>query len=116
VRSKTRFSVGGSALDDAAAFVNAWERAEDGGAIPEELVSFESWEGLSAVMSGERIALLLHLHATPETSDEALARALSRDRDQVASDLHALEEAGLVDRSRGVLRVTADSIETKILL
>lgn len=116
MRTKLTLGAGGSALNDAAAFVDAWERAERGETVRDRVVSFESWEGLSSVMSQQRLELLRHLHTTLEVSDEALARALSRNRMQVASDIEALESAGLVERSQSGLRVTADAIETEILL
>jgi predicted transcriptional regulator len=114
--SKAKLGIGGSALDDAAAFVDAWERPDGDAPVCDRVVTFESWEGLASVMSGERLALLKHLHARPELSDETLAQALNRDRGQVASDLDALEGVGLVERSGRGLRVTADAIATEILL
>jgi predicted transcriptional regulator len=114
--SRLKLGVGGTASDDGAAFIEAWSRAERGEDVQDRVVTFESWEGLSSVMSGGRLALLRHLHSTPEASPETVARALGRDTSQIASDLDALEEAGLVERSGTMLRVTADSIEAEILL
>ena len=40
-------------------FIQAWERAEQGEAAePETHVTFESWAGLSAVLSPKRVELL----------------------------------------------------------
>jgi hypothetical protein len=42
--------VGGGLEDDAAAFVNAWRRAERGEAVAERVLAFESWEALSTLI------------------------------------------------------------------
>ena len=114
--ARTRMIVGGTAADDGAAFLDAWQHAERGEDRTERVVSFESWEGLSSVITGERISLLRHLHATPHPSVGSLAQALQRNEGEVASDLVALENAGLVERSGGGLRVTSDAIATEIRL
>lgn len=111
-----RIVVGGSLEDDAAAFVNAWERAEHGEQVAERVLSFESWEGLSAVLTGERYRLLRHLHAHPEPSVSALARALGRQYRRVHADVAALEVAGLLARDDGTVRATADTIQAEIRL
>jgi predicted transcriptional regulator len=109
--------VGGSAEDDAAAFVNTWERAERGKHIePERVLAFESWAGLARVMTGERYRLLRHLRAHPEPSISALARGLGRHLRRVQADVRALEEAGLIDRSEGTVRTTADRLSAEIQL
>jgi predicted transcriptional regulator len=108
--------VGGGLEDDAAAFVDAWHRAERGERVRERVLAFESWEGLSQVMTGERYRLLQHLHKHPEPSVSALARALGRQYRRVHADVAALEQAGLLDRSHGVVRTTADRIRADIRL
>ncbi len=108
--------VGGGLEDDAAAFVRAWRRAERGGKVNERVLAFESWEGLASVMTGERYRLLRHLHGHPEPSVSALARALGRQYRRVHADVAALEEAGLLDRSEGEVRATADRIRAEIEL
>jgi predicted transcriptional regulator len=106
-----------SLKDDLAAFRDAWERAERGEEIkPEIVVSFASWEGLASVLTGERYRLLRHLHAHPEPTISALARHLGRHLRRVQADVHALEDAGLVDRSTGTVRATADKIQAEIQL
>ena len=40
-----KVSVGGSLEDDAAAFVDAWDRADRGEAVHERVLAFESWGG-----------------------------------------------------------------------
>lgn len=108
--------VGGTAEDDAAAFLDAIERTERGETVCERVLSFESWEGLASVMTGERYRLLRHLHAHPEPSVSALARALGRQYRRVHADVAALEGAGLLARGAGVVRATADTIQAEIRL
>ncbi len=111
-----KVTVGGTLEDDAAAFLDAWRRAERGEQVDERVLAFESWEGLATVMTGERYRLLRHLHAHPEPSVSALARALHRQYRRVHADVAALEQAGLLDRSHGAVRTTADMIRADIRL
>ena len=60
--------------------------------------------------------LLRHLHNHPEPSVSALARALGRQYRRVHADVAALEQAGLLDRSGGEVRTTADRISAEINL
>lgn len=108
--------VGGSLEEDASAFLDAWHRAERGEQVHERVLAFESWEGLAQVMTGERYRLLRHLHKHPEPSVSALAKALGRQYRRVHADVAALEQAGLLDRSHGTVRTTADRIRADIRL
>jgi predicted transcriptional regulator len=108
--------VGGSIEDDAAVFLDAWHRAERGEVVRERVLAFESWDGLARVMTGERYRLLRHLHEHPERSVSALARALGRQYRRVHADVAALEQAGLVGRSAGMVRAMADRIGVEIRL
>lgn len=109
--------VGGSLADDLAAFRSTWERVERGEEVkPERVLAFESWEGLASVLTGERYRLLRHLHAHPEPSVSALARSLGRQFRRVHADVAALEGAGLLDRSAGTVRATADRLQATIEL
>lgn len=114
--ASVRMLIGGRIEDDAAAFVAAWHQAERGRRVSDRVLAFESWEALSAVMTGERHRLLRHVHRHPEPSVSALARALHRQYRRVHADVAALEEAGLLDRSTGVVRTTADRISADIEL
>ena len=110
-------TVGGDLKDDLAAFRAAWERVERGETItPERVLAFESWEGLASVLTGERYRLLRHLHAHPEPTISALARNLGRHLRRVQIDVRALETVGLIDRSTGAVRTTADRISAQIQL
>lgn len=108
--------VGGDLSDDLAAFTQAWKRVETGDLRTERILAFESWEGLSAVLTGERYRLLRHLHSHPEKSVNALARALHRQYRRVHEDVTVLERAGLVDRSAGGVATTADKLSAVVVL
>jgi predicted transcriptional regulator len=108
--------VGGSIEDDATAFLNAWHRVKRGGKLRERAIAFESWEALANVLTGERYRLLRHLHAHPEPSVSSLARSLGRQYRRVHADVKALEKAGLLARSDGAVRTTADAIKADIRL
>jgi predicted transcriptional regulator len=114
--SNVKVTVAGSLADDAAAFVDAWHRTERGEAVAEHVLAFESWEGLAKVLTGERLRLLRHLHAHPEPSVSALARALNRQYRRVHADVAALEQAGLLERSGGTVHATADRITAEVRL
>ena len=111
-----RIVVGGTAEDDAAAFLDAVDQAERGEHVHERVMSFQSWEGLASVMTGERYRLLRHLHAHPEPSVSALARALGRQYRRVHEDVTVLEGAGLLARDEGSVRTTTDTIQAEIRL
>lgn len=108
--------IGGSLEEDAGAFVDAWHRAARGGKVDENVLSFESWEALAALLTGERYRLLRHVHAHPEPTVSALARALGRHYRRVHADVAALEQAGLLDRSSGAVRTCVDRISAEIRL
>jgi predicted transcriptional regulator len=112
----TKIIVGGGLEEDAAAFLNAWHRAENGELVDDSVLAFESWEALAAVMTGERFRLLRHIHAHPEASVSSLARALGRQYRRVHADVAALEEAGLLDRTSGGVRAAVDKITAEIQL
>lgn len=111
-----RIVVGGTAEDDAAAFLDAVDRAERGERVHERVMSCQSWEGLASVMTGERYRLLRHLHAHPEPSVSALARALGRQYRRVHEDVTVLEGAGLLARNEHSVWTTADTIQAEIRL
>ncbi|MGH7053002.1 MAG: hypothetical protein ACREFA_04180 [Stellaceae bacterium] len=114
--AETKLIVGGGLEEDAAAFVDAWHRAERGEPVDETVLAFESWEALAAILTGERYRLLRHVHAHPEPSVSALARALGRQYRRVHADVTALEGAGLLERSKSEVRARVDRITAEILL
>ena len=115
--SEVKLIIGGTVEDDAADLLDAWNRTERGEHVAaERVLAFESWEGLSAVLTGERFRLLRHVHDHPEPSISALARALGRQYSRVHADVAALQAAGLVARVNGSLRATTDRITADIRL
>jgi predicted transcriptional regulator len=113
---ETQIVVGGSLEEDAAGFLDAWRRAAKGERVCDRVLAFESWEALAAVMTEERYRLLRHLHAHPEPSVSALARALGRQYRGVHADVAALQDVGLLVRSDGVVRTATDTIRADIRL
>jgi predicted transcriptional regulator len=115
--SRVKVIVGGTMEDDAADVLDAWHRTEqDEQVAPDQVLAFESWEGLSKVLTGARFRLLRHVHEHPEPSVSALARALGRQYSRVHADVVALEAVGLIARIGGTLRATADRITADIRL
>ena len=108
--------VGARIEEDAAAFVDAWRRAERGDHVCDRTLSFESWEALARVMTGERYRLLKHVNAQPSPSISALARSLGRQYRRVHADVAALEVVGLIVRREGMIQAAADEISTAIRL
>jgi len=114
--NEIKIQVGGSLSDDLAGFVQAWKRIDGGDRGKERILSFESWEGLASVLTGERYRLLRHLHAHPAKSVNALAQSLHRQYRRVHEDVTVLESAGLIDRSGGGVRTTADKLSAVVTL
>jgi len=116
-RIPTRIVVGGTAKDDAAEFLDAWHCAESGEHVePQRVLSFESWEALAGVMSGERLRLLRYVRHHPEPSILALSKALGRQYRRVHADVSALAEAGLIDRTDGHVKVAVDRLTAEVTI
>jgi predicted transcriptional regulator len=113
--TKIEIRVGGSLEEDLKEFVDVWNKAASGKKVtPRRVLAFDSWEGLSKVLTPERYRLLRHLHEHPEASVSSLARSLDRQYRRVHDDVVALEDVGLIDRSGDAVTMTADSITTEI--
>ena len=98
-------------------FVDAWERAERGEMVETEThVTFESWAGLSAVLTPKRVELLRHVHRNPAATVAELARALGRDYKRVREDVEELAASGLIERTADGVRADYDEIRTAIAL
>ena len=96
---------GAADRESLARFRQAIDRAERGETVnAEEHVSFESIEGLFAMLTPKRLDLLRHLHAVPTRSVKALAEALARDYRRVHDDVAALASIGLIQREGTALR------------
>ncbi len=95
--------------------LGAIRRAEAGLAEGETHVTFESWRGLSRVLTGKRLDLLRHVRKTPAASIAELARVLGRDYKRVHEDVEILAQAGLIARSEtGAVEAAYDEIRTTI--
>lgn len=105
-------------LSDSAARVRAAvARFEAGETVAEAHLAFESWQGLAAVLSDARLALLRRVHGAGATDLPTLARALGREEGAVRADVDALADAGLLDRAAdGTLTVGYDRLEAGIAL
>src|SRR3712207_5827343 len=112
--SKLDLHVGGSFADTKRRVLEAVARAERGGPLAEDPVTFESWKALAAVMTANGFELLRHLHRHPEASVAALARSLKRDYKRVHEDVETLSRAGLIERDESGLRAEYDEIRTSI--
>jgi predicted transcriptional regulator len=106
--------VGESAEAMARRFMDAWHRAERGETVDERHLSFESWAGLTSVLTPRRLELLRHLRRHPAMSIAELARALGRDYKRVHADVEALMTAGLIDRTAAGLRTDYSEIRARI--
>lgn len=113
--SEVRLEIGDATQDALAPLARAWTLAPR--APPSErTLAFESWDSLSALLTGERYRILRHLHAHPEKSVTALAEALDRQFRRVHEDVTVLEMAGLIDSSAGEVKVTADKLSVVVVL
>jgi len=81
---------------------------------PERILLFDSWARLSTLLTTPRRRILRHLRAHPETTLSALANALDRPYGLVHEDLSVLEMAGLIERSEGEIRVSADKLSVVV--
>jgi predicted transcriptional regulator len=99
-----------------AVLLDARRRAERGDGSEETVLASKTREALAAVMTGEQYRLLRDVHAHPEPSVSALARALGRQYRRVHADVSALEQAGLLDRSGGRVQTNVDRITAEITL
>ena len=115
--SEIKISVGGDLEAEAnRRFTEAWRRAAQGESFRERNLAFENWDTLARVLTTKRLDILRHVHGHATTSIRALAKALQRDYSNVHADVQALTSAGLLDVSKGAVRVDYDSIETKIAI
>jgi len=95
--------------------LKAIRQAEAGRNTGESHVTFESWEGLTKILTAKRLELLRQLHSHPAASIADLARTLGRDYKRVHEDVKILSIAGLIERTaEGRLRADYDEIRTSI--
>lgn len=114
--TKFRVHVADSVEDSAQRFIHTWKALEAGEAVePSYHLSFDSLETLLKILTPKRYELLKHLHARPEATVAALARALGRDYKRVHEDVEALTAAGLIERDGG-LTAPYDAIEARMAM
>jgi predicted transcriptional regulator len=81
------------------AFVDAWQKAEQGRLTePEEHLYFEDAATLLRVLSNRRLSLLSALRRSGPSSIRSLSKMLQRNYKNVHSDVTLLRKAGLVRR------------------
>ena len=98
-------------LLEADARYNLGEHAE-----AEEHITFESIEGLFALLTPKRLELLRHLSRHPARSVKALAEAIGREYRRVHDDVAALSQIGLIERSGTALRARHSEIRFALRL
>ena len=113
--STLEIHVGVDLAREAGSIKDALRRHEAGEPVQEAHITFESWEGLTQVLTSKRLEILRHLHRIPETSIQGLSKALNHDYKNVHQDVTVLISAGLIDDHDG-LRAEYDSIEMKMAL
>jgi predicted transcriptional regulator len=114
--STLEIHVGVDLAREAHSIKDALRRHEAGEAVHHGArITFESWEGLTKVLTSKRLEILRHLHRNPEASIRSLSKSLGRDYKNVHEDVTALISAGLIDDHDG-LRAEYDAIEMKMAL
>ena len=99
-------------------FVDAWKRAEAGEiGEPEIHLNFEDLSMLLSVLTPRRLELLKALRQQGPLSVRALSKQLQRDYKNVHADARALEDVGLIERTRqGALAAPWDVIDAHVQL
>ena len=99
-------------------FVETWERAERGQIKEMEVhLNFEDLSMLLSILTPRRLEVLKTLRQQSLSSVRALSKNLGRDYKNVHTDVQALENVGLLERTReGALRVLWDVIDAHVKL
>ena len=99
-------------------FADAWQRAERGELLETEVhLNFEDLSMLLSILTPRRLDVLKTLRQQGPISVRALARYLERDYKNVHADARALENAGLLERSKeGKLYAPWDVIDAHVQL
>jgi predicted transcriptional regulator len=82
----------------------------------EEHITFESIEGLFALLTPKRLELLRHLHRYPARSIKSLAETIGREYRRVHDDVAALSQIGLIERRGTALRAPHSEIRFALRL
>ncbi len=89
----------------------AWDALQRGEPVSERHVTFADWETMVRVISPKRLALLRHIHLAPARNIRALALSLGRDYRRVHEDVEALQQAGLLDRTKDGVRADYQALD-----
>ena len=99
-------------------FVDAWHKAESGTIDQAEVhLNFESFSMLASVLTPKRLELMKVLRQQGLLSIRALSKQLRRNYKNVHTDVIALSDVGLIQRSEeGMLAVPWDVIDAHVRL
>ncbi len=98
-------------------FVDSWKRIERGDLTPYYGISFEDMTTMLSTLTPKRWELIQRLRRSEPLTVYALAKALSRDYKNVHTDVAALEDLDIIERTEdGKVRVPWDEIEAHIQL
>lgn len=99
-------------------FVKTWKRAERGQIKETEVhLNFEDLSMLLSILTPRRLEVLKTLRKQSQSSVRALSKKLGRDYKNVHTDVNALEDVGLIERTEeGALRVHWDVVDAHVKL
>ena len=99
-------------------FVQMWEHAERGHIKETEVhLNFEDLSMLLSILTPRRLEVLKTLRRQNMPSVRALSKTLGRDYKNVHADVKALDNVGLLERTKeGVLQVHWDVIDAHLKL
>ena len=99
-------------------FVETWERAEHGQIKETEIhLNFEDLSMLLSILTPPRLEVLKTLRKQSLSSVRSLSKELGRNYKNVHTDVRALENAGLLERTKeGALQVPWDIIDAHLRL
>ncbi len=98
-------------------FIDSWKRVEGGDSAPYYGISFEDMPTMLSTLTPKRWELIQRLRRSEPLTVYALAKALGRDYKNVHTDVAALEELDIIERTEGgKVCVPWDEIEAHIQL
>ncbi|MCF6229280.1 MAG: MarR family transcriptional regulator [Gammaproteobacteria bacterium] len=99
-------------------FADAWGRAEQGQINEAEVhLNFEDLSMLLSILTPRRLEALKTLRQQGPLSVRALSKSLKRDYKNVHTDIRALEDVGLLERTdEGTLQTPWDVIDAHVQL
>jgi len=99
-------------------FVDSWHKAESGKVDQAEIhLNFENFSMLASVLTPKRLELMKVLRQHGLQSIRSLSKQLRRDYKNVHTDVIALSDVGLIQRSeQGLLTVPWDVIDAHVRL